>query len=350
MSYPPPAPKVEKERIQYIDAVRGVTMLIVVFQHIRAFSFGLYEDDSILSMVYLSFMLPMFFFVSGFASYKKVYTTVFKRIIEKFRQLVIPSVVFLLLHNYFPSHGDEWGFPGGYWFTYSLFLITATYLLLSKFMQSLSNRKFFIILLCISFVFVILRGYFGRELDTGWPTYLTLRKILTYFIFFVLGIGTRTYVKRVNELFDKTPCRNLLIILLLSGFVASVTLSKILPANIISIYRLLLDIVSTLVVFMLFNISRQWWAENNHFVTKWICFVGRRTLDLYMLHYFFLPNLLQYGDFFKSTGNCVIELAVVGVLTILVTIISLSVGQLIRLSPLLSYWILGTKNKDRSLN
>lgn len=78
MNYPPPPTHIsqpksrtEKKRIEYIDAVRGITMLIVVFQHIRAFSFGLYEDDSILSMVYLSFMLPMFFFISGFASYKK---------------------------------------------------------------------------------------------------------------------------------------------------------------------------------------------------------------------------------------------------------------------------------------
>lgn len=318
-------------------------MLIVVFQHIRAFSFGLYEDDSILSMVYLSFMLPMFFFISGFASYKKSNPSLFGKIIEKFRQLVIPSVIFILLHNYFPSYQDKWGFPGGYWFTYSLFLITTIYLVLSRTMQKLSNGKFLMILLGISLVFVILRGYFGSRLDSGWPTYLTIRKILTYFIFFVLGLGARCHMQKINELFAYGWCRNLLVITFLTVFTMSVTLSKILPPTINSLYMLLMDVTATILFFMLFNITREWWAENKHYISRWIRFVGRRTLDLYMIHYFFLPNLTHYGYLFKSTGNCVIEFAVVGLLTVLVTIVSLSVGQLIRLSPLLSYWTLGTK-------
>lgn len=331
------------ERIQYVDAIRGVTMLIVVFQHIRAFSFGLYEDDSILSMVYLSFMLPMFFFISGFASYKKANSSIFVKIIEKFRQLVIPTIVFLFLHNYFPSYQERWGFPGGYWFTYSLFWITTIYLILTKPIQRISNRKFFIILLGISLLFVFLRGYFGSLLDSGWPTYLTTRKIFTYFIFFIIGAGCRHYIHKINDLFGKIWCRNILIILFLVIFTASVYISKTLPPAINAIFELFKDIISTVLFFMLFNITRKWWADKNHAVSRWLCFVGRRTLDLYMLHYFFLPNLIKYGFFFHSTGNCVIELAVVGVLTILVTIVSLSVGQLIRLSPYLSYWILGTR-------
>ena len=62
----------KKERIQYIDAMRGFTMLLVVFAHIETFSFDYASTGNItfLGEMFQLFRMPLFFFVSGFIAYK----------------------------------------------------------------------------------------------------------------------------------------------------------------------------------------------------------------------------------------------------------------------------------------
>ena len=60
-----------KQRIEYIDAMRGFTMILVVYSHICHFCFG----DSLLGFnaVFFLFRLPCFFFISGWLfEYKNV--------------------------------------------------------------------------------------------------------------------------------------------------------------------------------------------------------------------------------------------------------------------------------------
>lgn len=57
-----------KERIEYIDTMRGFTMLLVVYSHVRLY--GLYFDDSNIvssfNSIFLLIRMPLFFFISGF--------------------------------------------------------------------------------------------------------------------------------------------------------------------------------------------------------------------------------------------------------------------------------------------
>lgn len=59
------------QRIGYIDAIRGFTMLLVVFSHIETFCYHISFDQSILSSLFITFRMPMFFFISGYIAYKK---------------------------------------------------------------------------------------------------------------------------------------------------------------------------------------------------------------------------------------------------------------------------------------
>ena len=52
-------------RIGYIDGIKGFTILAIVFNHIRIFSLEIEPNTSAISMFIVSFMVPMFFFVSG---------------------------------------------------------------------------------------------------------------------------------------------------------------------------------------------------------------------------------------------------------------------------------------------
>ena len=54
----------QKQRIEYLDAIRGFTMLLVVYGHVKLFSFHFLGGSFNTFFVMIS--MPLFFFVSGF--------------------------------------------------------------------------------------------------------------------------------------------------------------------------------------------------------------------------------------------------------------------------------------------
>ena len=54
-------------RIEYIDAMRGFTMILVVLHHVSLMAFG---RNSVIDEWLMEFRMPLFFFVSGFVLYK----------------------------------------------------------------------------------------------------------------------------------------------------------------------------------------------------------------------------------------------------------------------------------------
>lgn len=73
-------------------------------------------------------------------------------------------------------------------------------------------------------------------------------------------------------------------------------------------------------------------------------YIGKRTLDIYLLHYFFLPrNLEPIGQFFSENVNPILEFIVSMFLSIVVVGICLLVSNIIRISPILGHWLFGVK-------
>ena len=70
--------KLQSKRIEYVDAMRGFAILLVVFSHIQYFGYGNFIDNVsdwggnplIVRNLIISFMMPLFFFISGFVLYK----------------------------------------------------------------------------------------------------------------------------------------------------------------------------------------------------------------------------------------------------------------------------------------
>ncbi len=333
----------QSKRIGYIDALRGFVMFIVVFQHIRAFGFGLMENDGVLSKIYLTFMLPSFFLVSGFTSYrtrKYLHSTM---LLSRFRQLVVPTVIFLLIHNFLGY--ENWGFPGGYWFTYALFIIIIINYAIQKI---LPDKLYVTFIIVMSMIFFVVRGMLGTRLDSGWMHYICLRAVMTFFQYYALGVILKKYYEKVVYLFSSSVIRNLIIILTVIGFLFSKQFFDLAPHLFYAIYSNILGFLATIAVFMLFYNFRII-IEGENLVARCLNYVGRRTLDLYMLHYFFIPSMLAYGYLFKSTGNCCLELGVIGLLTIMVTTISLSLSNILRVSTFINYWLFGGKKCSKTV-
>ncbi len=76
-------------------------------------------------------------------------------------------------------------------------------------------------------------------------------------------------------------------------------------------------------------------------------YIGRRTLDIYLLHYFFLPSMLsKVTSIFKEYPMPIVEFAFSFIIALIVIAFCLLISNVIRLSPTLAHWLFGVKKKQ----
>ena len=89
-----------EKRIEYIDALRGFTMLLVVYAHVRLYGYHQIDDitPNSYNSIFLFIRMPLFFFVSGFVLYKSTQIWNLKNsttfIIKKFKVQIISTLIF----------------------------------------------------------------------------------------------------------------------------------------------------------------------------------------------------------------------------------------------------------------
>lgn len=145
----------KKQRLEWLDAMRGFTMILVVMFHVSTISFGQVDNESASVPFLILFRMPLFFFVSGFLAYKanfewnaRSYVTI---LWKKVKIQILPTVVFFILMC--ALRHDDFVFvfftflsttaKGGYWFTWSLlhmFFVYYTILFSYKYLFKFVNR------------------------------------------------------------------------------------------------------------------------------------------------------------------------------------------------------------------
>ena len=79
-------------------------------------------------------------------------------------------------------------------------------------------------------------------------------------------------------------------------------------------------------------------------LSKPLQYVGTRTLDIYLLHYFFLPRfLIPYADQLRAYNSQFIEFLVILAIAFVVLAITLLASYIIRLSPFFGHYLFGVK-------
>lgn len=339
-------PKIE--RIEYIDALRGLTMILVVFSHVTLFCMA----DTYIGFndVFIRFRMPVFFFISGWVLFKSeriwANDVITKFIKNKFLVQIVPILFFLPLFVYlFPEFpvGASFNDKYGYWFTLALF----EYFILYIFAESLLNKRSTgrrEYLVAVLFVTISLAAFYYEQVRFS-PLMEDVRPVLSIFSFtkmkyaFFFWLGT--FVKKNFNTFTDLTDNQYVIAAIIVAFVA---LSIFTPHVKVTVIEFLIEGTTGIVILFTFFRKHADIFSSNKLVGKWLQFIGRRTLDIYLLHYFFLPYGMKHTWLSLPEGcGKTLELLVALVPTLWVVIISLLVSSFIRLSPFLGHYLFGVK-------
>ena len=338
-----------KTRIEYIDAMRGFTMILVVYSHVCIFCF----KDYFMAFNDVLFLLrmPCFFFISGWLFYKATRIwdkpTVKQVVSNKFMVQIVPTFIFLALHeraNFFHQLGAV---KGGYWFTFALFIFFVIYILSSLFFRRCKHQDLWMFLaaLIISMAaswYDVHYQQIGHQL--GWGRYaLGFMSFMTwrYYLFFFLGTMVKKYFDKFLEWTDRREV--FLAVIALFVLMASLPRTEYWPW----VYTrfAVSGICGMVMVFTFFRYFASWFTKER-VLGRSLQYVGTRTLDIYLLHFFFLPeSMLAYNRQLQAYGNKVLEVCAVLGEALLVLAGCLIASYIIRLSPFLAKYLFGVKDR-----
>lgn len=297
-----------------------------------------------------SFRMPLFFFVSGYFAYRateKWTVTKIKSILgKKVKAQIIGTSVFagiyaICFHHDIIQYFSHIG-QGQYWFTITLFQMFLIYLLLSRLEAKLPARLAMLPLLATSVICIGIFIKFCTFSMQQLPIFPNLAwgKLCLYFPYFALGL----YARKENALFQKLLSSTGFTFAIITGFILTTLfvtprMPQSLPGYAICY---LPGCFGILAMTALFYRLRHFFASNNP-LARALTFTGQRSLDIYFIHYYFLPDIAFIPLWFYGTNPIVPMLLVALSAAIPVICISLGVSAVIRTSPSLASWLFAAK-------
>lgn len=329
-------------RIEYIDALRGFTMFLVVVNHLAAK--WCYPDISF--HYYLKLIrMPMFFLISGFVFYKAGVSWNKEQIVSFLKkkipvQLIGPLVFYVVyVHVIYPDMFLDMFFVGskyGYWFTFVLFEYFIFYIITRLvFGKKYSDVALVILGICMY--------------PCSYPLVMEMIPIPNqvleffsfqhwhFFIFFVLGTLLKKHFDKIQTWLDGkwliTVC--ILVFFLWNAVRDIVPLPK-------TVFDIPLELTGIVVLFSFFRKNQEVFSKQ-HKIGRVFQYVGRRTLDIYLIHFFLVPFNLSYFTVFRDHSMPIIEFFVSACISLVIIGMCLIISNILRLSPVIARWFFGVK-------
>ena len=380
-----------KQRLEWLDALRGFTMFMVVTNHIYGFGFDTNTKYSMFMSVCLLFRMPLFFFISGFLAYKASFSwnmrDTSQLIAKKLRVQIVPTVVFMTAYvaltakHFWERMEYAWSSPtkGGYWFTMVLlemFLVYYAVCWVGKSLTPVPSPKgdesinsqdlslseqpvpskvstplsrgiggeatLLIILWLISlfaYATLYMPKWFTWYKGEFWKV-TSITELARFFHFFLLGNLVHRYWAQVQKLFDSKWFFPLLIAIAFIGTGDYLKWHNLrmqwanLPRT-LAMYSLVMIIVA------FFRNYSSWFTKETR-IGYTLQYIGVRTLDIYLIHYFYIPKLPDVGVWFKAhPENFILEGTAAMAVALLVTAFSILTSHVLRVSPFLKKWLFG---------
>jgi membrane-bound acyltransferase YfiQ involved in biofilm formation len=176
----------------------------------------------------------------------------------------------------------------------------------------------------------------GRE-ALGFLGFVTWR----YYLFFYLGTIVKRYFDRFLRLTDDYRVMALMV----AAFVVIAVSPRYAQFSLGYLCFAVSGICGMVMVFTFFRKFSSWFTKER-FWGRGLQYVGTRTLDIYLLHFFFLPeSMLLYNRQLLAYDNKLLEVGVVTGEAFVVLGCCLFASYVLRLSPFVAKWLFGVRDK-----
>lgn len=329
----------KKKRIEYIDAIRGFAIILVVYWHL-AFSMGIQWKTSIDKL--WPFMMPLFFFISGYFAYSHFTSpsTFLNKIKPKIQGLLIPTFIVGTLYyiaNHIPILAVLMDInKRGYWFTLVLFEIFILYAILNLIIEKTPpNYKRYIY--WGIFITVSIFSMFTHVFDGifCWQLF-SMFHVVKYFPFFILGILARIDSEKFNKILENGWILTICIILYITF---SIYICKIGTA---------FNGYAGIVITYAFFHHHQAFFSSKNVLSSSLSYIGQKTLPIYLSHYFFIPSIIVFKELCVQSADSnswLTSILLLLALSFLVIGVCLFIEFFLRMTPPLYILLFGPKKK-----
>lgn len=350
-----------RQRIEWLDAMRGFTMILVVAYHVAQFGFCESEKISASLPFVVLFRMPLFFFVSGFLAYRETWVWTRQSFCsltwKKIKVQVIPALVFLcvflILKEKQPFADSFMKYmhsptKGGYWFTWVLLQMFLIYYvvsaLFSQFGKKAENIALWVLWIVSvgAYLSLYLPQTIGKWYVTDFMMYSSFYETLKFMHFFLIGNIVHRYWAQSQRLFD-TRWFFPLIVLLAFLCCADMFRWHLLKMEWTNLPKTIAMYALMCLVIIVFRHYNQSFTKDTH-IGRGLQYIGVRTLDIYLLHFILLPKMPQVGEWLdKNHPNFVIDIVLAIGVALIVIAFCLLVSNILRVSPILKEYLFGRK-------
>lgn len=337
-----------KKRLEYIDQIRGLAIILVVIGHIIQFNEiqgGM--KSSIFNIIY-SFHMPLFFFISGYIGYKTIKITNFKsfriHLSNKTISLLIPLFIWSILVNKF-FFSQDWESitindiintikHPGLWFLKTLFEIFFFYGIF-VWISSIKNKSNNLIKDLIILIFITLLTI-GYSLISENKIFSSL---FLYTLFFYMAVFISKY-----SIFEKIVMNKWVFA---SSFILFITLIghwKIGGTIYDDILKIIISTFS-FIIFLNATIKFKW----NSFISKQIMTFGQYSLGIYVIQFHLTKLTINSQTQIFNDTNPILLFFICLIISIPICYLSVWISKLIELNNVLNLIFLGKKIKHQKV-
>ena len=346
-----------QKRLSYLDALRGLAIILVVVSHVSNFDFGIKPYDSSWNHFICTFYLPLFFFISGFLSFKvwDSYKSIALSLWKKVLSLLLPLFVFFCIRGFVSGEINPlrniFVYDGMiYWFLLVLFEIFVTYYSVcaivrgSSSLMKLPYRLSLSVTLILFSVALVVCLVLLRDDESRFWNVACMENYTKYFQFFAFGIIAKAYNERFHSLLSNHFVRLFVVGLF---FFLSIAIHLEPVKNNFWIYSAVHDelvrYLGILTMYILFYDNRHYFETKNRLSRAFVV-VGRRSLDIYLLEGFFHPHLKDIlNPVFASNYSIGLDITLSIIIAVLIIAICIGVSKILRTSELLGRLLFGSR-------
>lgn len=340
MQHITPLANFNSNRIEYIDAMRGLAMFMVVVSHV--FTLCTLTDNPINNLIDEQFQVPLFFFISGFFINHACSKSFWPYIWDRTRRLVIPAVIVMCLYIWLCNanfyHVISSNMKYGYWFTFVLFGFTILYLVVYKLLSFIKNSTCHWILILATAIFItLLSSFLTNKYNSFSAIGLFSIPQFQYYIYFVLGSICFQYREKVFSMMNNSLLFGVgtALFIILEIAIHKYGVGMLGKGALIVVSSTVF--IGLLIIWKCFHCHPE--LSRGNIIGKFLTLIGRRSLDVYFLHYFILSS--AHGSWGALEGYTYLQYLFAIALAATIVLGSLGLGYIIRLSSLLSELMLG---------